>query len=177
MKKLLLLLTAFTLSFMALQAQSRDEGFVFGGGLNIGLPTGNFGTGWSFGIGFQFQGEYKFSDNVSGVATTGYTNYFGKTVDFGGGFVGKTPNIGFIPFLVGARIYPTPTFFLGAQIGLGAFTNTGGSGNSGFDFRPQIGYNGAGYQLIMDYNVISVTAGSNADIGLTAIFKFGGGRY
>src|ERR1700760_922997 len=132
MKKKSLIITAFSLLSLATFAQSGKQDFTFGGGLNLNLPTGDFSNGWTLGLGFQFQGEVKFAENVSGVFTTGYTEYFGKDVNFGG-FGFTTPNIGFIPFLAGIRVYPSETFFIGAQAGFGTFTNTGASGNSGFD--------------------------------------------
>jgi hypothetical protein len=171
MKKMFLIATVFSLFSVATYAQSKNQDFTFGGGLNLNLPTGDFSNGWTFGLGFQFQGEVKVAKNASAVFTAGYTEYFGKSVDLGG-FGFTTPNIGFIPILAGIRVYPSETFFIGAQAGFGTFTNTGASGNSGFDFYPQIGYNGRSSQFILGYNFISLSAGSNANLGLTAIFKF-----
>lgn len=172
MKKMLLIATVCSLFSVATNAQSDGHNFTFGGGLNLNLPTGAFSNGWTLGLGFQFQGEVKFAYNVSGVFTTGYTEYFGKDVNLGGFGQFTTPNIGFIPFLAGFRVYPSETFFMGAQAGFGIFTNTGGSGNSGFDFYPQIGFNGSNAQFILGYNLISLEGGSNANLEMTAIFKF-----
>jgi hypothetical protein len=179
MKKLLVVFTVFTLSVIGVQAQSKDQTFTFGGGVHLALPTGNFGDGWSFGLGVQLQGEYKFADNVTGVGTIGYSSFFGKTQTFpdgtGGTISAKTPSVGLIPILVGARFYPSESFFIGAQIGYGVFTNTGGgSGSSGFDYYPQIGYNTSMFQFILGYNAVSVTGGTLAHVGLTGIYKFGG---
>jgi hypothetical protein len=178
MKKKYLLVVAFSLSMIGAQAQATEQEFTFGAGVHVGLPTGDFGKAWSFGLGVQLQGEYKFADNITGVATTGYTNFFGKTqtvITPGGPFSAKAPNIGLIPILVGARFYPAEQFFVGVQVGYGIFTNTGSStGSSGFDYYPQIGYNLPGFQFILGYNGVSVTGGTLAHIGLTGIYKFGG---
>ena len=178
MKKLLLVVIVFTLSVIGVQAQSKDQSFTFGGGVHLALPTGDFGNGWSFGLGVQLQGELKLADNITGVGTVGYTSFFGKsqTIDLGAGPVSyKAPSVGLIPILVGARFYPSESFFLGAQIGYGIFTNTGsGSGSSGFDYYPQIGYNASSFQFILGYNAVSVTGGTLAHVGLTGIYKFGG---
>jgi hypothetical protein len=171
MKKMFLIATVLSVFSIGSRAQSKNQDFTFGGGLNLNLPTGDFSNGWNLGLGFQFQGELKIAQNASAVFTTGYTEYFGKDVNLGG-FGFTTPNVGFIPFLAGIRIYPSEGFFIGAQAGFGTFTNTGASGNSGFDFYPQIGFNGRSAQFILGYNIISVTAGSNANVGMTAIFKF-----
>jgi hypothetical protein len=174
MKKIILFATALSLSVMAVQAQSRyHQKFTFGGGVNLGLPTGDFSNGWNVGVGFQLQGELEVAHNATAVFTTGYSDFFGKTLDLPG-FSGKLPNVGFIPFLAGIRLYPSEQFFIGGQIGLGTFTNTGASGNTGFDFYPQLGFNGNSCQLIMGYNIVSLSGGSNTNLLLTAIFKFGG---
>ena len=153
--------------------------FIFGAGIHLGLPTATMSNAWSFGVGVQAQGEYAITDQLSGVATTGYTSFFGKTSTFSDGFGGtiseKVPAIGHIPILVGARFYPAEQFFVGAQIGLGLFTGSGSS-TSGFEYRPQIGYNADQFQVILSYDATGVTGGTYAFIGLTGIYKFGGGR-
>ena len=83
MKKLALVLTVFTASMIGAKAQ---DGVTFGGGINAGIPVGSLHDGWSFGLGGQVQAEYGFADNIKGVATTGYTSYFGKSIDLGGGY-------------------------------------------------------------------------------------------
>src|ERR1700722_10876411 len=131
MKKLFLAVTAFALLSIGANAQStKSQGFVFGAGLNLALPTGNFGTSYSFGIGGQIQGEDMLSDNISGIASVGYTSFIGKTVSFPDGLGGtqsfKVPSSGLIPILVGARFYPSEQFFVGVQIGVGLLSTSGG---------------------------------------------------
>jgi len=182
MKKFVLAFTVISASVLGVQAQSSKQPFTFGAGINADLPTGDFGKGYTFGIGATLQGEYSFSDQFSGVASAGYTNFFGKTetitfTELGTTYTQsvKNPNIGLIPILVGARFYPAEKFFVGAQIGYGVFTNTGSSSNNGgFDYYPQVGYNGEMIQLILGYNGVSLNGGSLGHIGLTGIYKFGG---
>jgi len=152
------------------QSKSKSSGgdFTFAGGLNLALPVGDFNLTHNFGIGVQLQGEYKFSENLSGVATTGYTNFFGK--DYGGGF--KAANVGLIPILAGIRYYPAETFFFGGQIGYGIFTGGGGGAPKGFDYKPQIGYNAENFQLIFAFEGVSVTGGTLSNLGLTGVYKF-----
>jgi len=179
MKKLLLSSIVLTLSFFGAKAQMAQGDFHFGAGLNVGLPLGDFKTTNSFGIGAHIQGEYNFTENITGVATTGYTAYFGKTLSFDDGFGGtesvKAPTVGLIPILVGARFYPVEQFFVGAQAGLGILTG-GGSSTSGFDYYPQIGYNADDFQVILGYNGISTNGSTLSNLSLTGIFKFGGGK-
>jgi hypothetical protein len=179
MKKKLLILAVLFVSIISVKAQSKSDDFVFGGGVNLALPLGDFSDGWSFGIGVKLQAEKMFTDQVSGIASIGYTDFFGKTVTFdnglGGTSSGKFPSFGLIPILVGGRYYFSTTFFAGVQIGLGI--GTGGSGSStGFDYLPQIGYNADAYQVVLGYNGVSQTGATFNHLDLSFVYKFGGGK-
>jgi len=179
MKKKLLILAILFVSLVSVNAQSKsNDDFVFGGGVNVGLPLGTFGDGWSFGIGVKLQAEKMFTDQVSGIASIGYTDFFGKstTLDFGNGpQTYKYPSFGLIPILVGGRYYFSTTFFAGVQIGLGI--GTGGSGSStGFDYLPQVGYNADAYQIVLGYNGVSQTGYTANHLDLSFVYKFGSGK-
>ena len=177
MKKLLLALTVICASVITSKAQMAAGDFKFGAGIHLGLPIGDFHNTASFGIGAELQGEYAFAENLTGVVTTGYTYFVGKSIDVGAGQSFKI-NYGHIPVLVGARFYPSEQFFVGAQIGYGHYSASGdGSGGSGgFEYRPQIGYNADPIQLILSYDGTSVSGGTFSQIGLSAIYTFGGGK-
>ncbi|HEX4373928.1 MAG TPA: hypothetical protein VHZ50_11550 [Puia sp.] len=180
MKKKLLILAVLFVSIISVNAQSKSsDDFVFGGGINLGLPLGDFGDLTTFGIGIKLQAEKMFTDQVSGIASIGYTDFFGKTVTFdnglGGTSSGKYPSFGLIPILVGGRYYFSPMFFAGVQIGLGI--GTGGSGSStGFDYLPQVGYNADAYQIVLGYNGVSQTGYTANHLDLSFVYKFGGGK-
>ncbi|HSZ85081.1 MAG TPA: outer membrane beta-barrel protein [Puia sp.] len=181
MKKQLLIVAILFFSISAVSAQSNsNQSFVISAGVNLGLPAGDFHDGYSFGAGVELQGEYMFSDQFSGVGSVGYTEFFGKTetATIGGQtFSAKAPNVGLIPILAGARFYPSTNFFVGAKIGYGIFTNTGSSsGNSGFDYCPQIGYNADMFQLVLSYNSVSITGETLSHLGLSLIFKLNSGK-
>lgn len=165
MKKLFLVATFIVAGFTGAYAQP-TEGFTFGAGVRLGLPIGDFGDYYSFGVGGELQGEYGFSDMVSGVVTTGYTSFFGKN---------DIDAVGLIPILVGARVYPSTNFFIGAQIGYGLLTG-GGDSEGAFNYQPQIGYNASKFQLALNYNGLTINSFNYSHIGLTGIFKFGGGQ-
>jgi len=175
MKKLVLALSIICATAITSRAQMAQGDFHFGVGVHLGLPTGNLNTTSSFGVGGEVQGEYAFTDQITGVATSGYTSFFGKSYNFGGGFSGKYPALGQIPIIVGARFYPSEQIFVGAQVGLGIWTG-GSSSTSGFEYRPQVGYNADMFQVILSYDGTSVTGGSLGYVGLTALYKFGGGK-
>jgi hypothetical protein len=168
MKKVLFVFAIAMLSFGAVNAQeSAAGGFHFGGGLRFALPLGDMADGSSFGIGAELQGEYMFSDMVSGTFTTGYTSFLGKTVE---GV--KSPSSGYIPILAGIRVYPSPTFFIGAKAGYGIVTVSGFGSSGAFNYEPQIGYNGTKIQLALGYNGLSQTGGTSSHMALSAIYKF-----
>jgi hypothetical protein len=180
MKKFALAFVA-GISLVSAKAQ-KFEGFKFGAGIEAALPLGDFKKSNSFGIGAQLQGEYALTDYLTGIATTGYTNYFGKTFtqtySVGGTTYSqsvKSSNVGHIPILVGVRFYPSESVFVGAQIGYGIFTGGGGASSpKGFEYRPQIGYSMENFQLALSYDGVSVTGGTLSHLGLTGIYIFGG---
>ncbi|HEY4110743.1 outer membrane beta-barrel protein [Puia sp.] len=186
MKKLVLALTIICASVLTSNAQWTPGDFKFGIGLRAALPIGDMHNVSSFGLGGEVQGEYAFAENLTGVVTSGYTRFFGKSFDDGLGDTYKT-NYGHIPVLVGARFYPSEQFFVGAQIGYGHYSGStsysgngvsgsGGSGSTGgFEYRPQIGYNADPVQLIFSYDGTAVSGGTFSHLGLSILYTFGGG--
>jgi hypothetical protein len=154
-------------------AQSNPgKSFVFGAGLNLNLPQGNFLSGWSWGAGGEVQGELRINDQFSGLISAGYSEFFGKSIAVFDTTL-KVANIGLIPILVGARFYPAPQFFIGVKLGYGVFTNTGSSsGNSGFDYCPQVGYNASQFQVVLGYNGVTLSGNTLNHLGLSFIYKF-----
>lgn len=163
MKKTLLIAAILFTAFINANAQGE---FKFGLGPNIGLPIGDAADISSFTIGAEVQGELKFSEKASGIATTGYTHFIGKD------YFGIKLSYGAIPILVGGRVYPSEQFFIGGQIGYGFFTGDASSG--GFAYKPHVGYNASNLQIGLSYNAIS-NDGTISWIALSGIFTFGGG--
>lgn len=170
MKKVFLATAFIVASFIGAKGQ---EGFTFGAGVRVGLPIGDFSDSHSFGIGVEAQGEYQFSEMFSGVITSGYTSFFGKKYDIPGVGSYKADAAGLIPILAGVRVYPSTNFFIGAQAGYGILT--GGSSGGAFNYQPQVGYNSGSFQLALNYNGLSKNGTTLSHIGLTGIYKFGGG--
>ena len=167
MKKFAVILSVIGASVISTQVKAQKQGdFHFGAGVNVGLPVGDVHDLSSFVLGAKVQGEYNFSDNVTGIGSVGYDHYFGK--DLGGGV---KVNYGAIPILVGPRFYPSENFFVGGQIGVGFLTGDGSG--SGFAYKPEVGYNADDFQVALAYNAISKN-GTIANIGLSFVYKFGG---
>lgn len=171
MKKVLFVFAVAMLSFGAVNAQEASSGGLhFGGGLRVALPLGSMADSYNFGIGAELQGEYMFSDMVSGTFTTGYTSFLGKEEEEMG-VTYKNPALGYIPILAGVRVYASPTFFIGAKLGYGILTG-GGASTGAFNYEPQIGYNGTKIQVALGYNGLSQTGGTSSHMALSAIYKF-----
>lgn len=162
MKKVFLV-AAFTVAgFVGLNAQ---KDFKLGAGINVGLPLGDAKDVSSFAVGAELQGELGLSETVKGLATIGYTHFFGKEIAPG---IDKI-NVGAVPILVGARIYPSEQFFVGGQVGYGFFTGDGDGG--GFAYKPHVGYDAGKFQLALSYNAISDN-GTTSWLGLSGVVKF-----
>lgn len=172
MKKLAVVLTFIGSTFICTQSNAQKSGksggdFNFAAGINVGLPVGDVHNISSFVLGGKLQGEYSFTENVTGAITTGYDHYFGK--DLGGYKI----NGGVVPLVLGPRFYPSENFFVGAQIGVGFLT--GDFNGTGFAYSPQVGYNADDFQVVLSYNGVSKN-GTVSNIGLGFLYKFGGGK-
>lgn len=163
MKKIILVVTFIVAGFIGANAQ-----FTFGVGAHVGLPVGDAGDISSFVVGGELQGEYNFSESASGIVSAAYSHFIGE--DLGAGF---KLNYGAVPLLVGARYYPSSKFFVGGQIGYGFFT--GDADGGGFAYKPQIGYNSDLIQVGLSYNAITDDGATISWVGLSAVFKLGGG--
>ena len=168
MKRILFVFLVLAVSISTVKAQSS---FTFGAGARLGLPIGDFGDSHSFGVGVELQGEVTVSDNFGIVVNTGYTQFFGKTVDFMGTSV-KYDGVGYIPILAGVHVYPSSKFFIGAQAGYGILTGGGSSG--AFNWQPSLGINTENFQIALNYNALTKDGSTLGHIGLTGIFKLAG---
>jgi hypothetical protein len=165
----LILLALLLVGITTVNAQNESSGtsgFHFAAGINLALPTGDFNETHSFGIGVELQPEYNISSMFSIYGSAGYTNFFGK--DFAGV---KFDNVGIIPILAGARVYPAEQFFIGIKGGLGILTGSGDS-ESAFDYQPQIGYNADKFQVALGYNGLTKNGETLSNLGLTFLYKF-----
>ncbi len=135
MKKVLLSAAIVVALTFSANAQKTDDvsKLKFSVGLEAALPLGDFGTGWSFGVGGSAQADYNVSEELDLTLSAGVLSYSGKTVS------GYTiPSITFIPVLVGTKYAFTEKVYGSAQLGLTFITATGSS-SSGFTFAPGVG--------------------------------------
>lgn len=170
MKKILFLALILAAGFAVnAQHKSSSTDVQFSGGMRIALPVGSFHYSHGFGIGAELQAEYKVSPKASVTGTTGFTNFIGKSSNYYYDYGYKYQSIGYIPVLVGARVYPTENVFVSGKVGYGFLTGAGVTG--GFNFEPQVGYNADKFQVAFGYNGV-VNNGTLGHLGLTALYKF-----
>ncbi len=165
MKKILLGLSLFsTLSLFAQSDDNDEKIFHFGLGGTISLPIGDLKEATSYGVGFEIQPSYSFTQNVEGFLQTGVNVFKGKEY-----FGTATNSLLHVPILVGAR-FKTNHFFAGAGVGYGLWTSDGQSSN-GFTYSPQVGYDGGKIEVGLNYTSTVVTGGSNSYIGIKIFRK------
>jgi len=132
MKKIFLFAVSVMLISSAGFAQ-QDNKFKFSVGAELGIATGNFSNGYSFGIGGTGQIEFPIQDKFRGTATGGIVFYNGKSI--GNGV--KNTGLTVIPIRVGGKYYITSSVYGALQLGVG-FLNKGLG--TAFAYSPQIGY-------------------------------------
>ena len=132
MKKIIMfMLVAFCISGTVMAQRSQNLKFSVGPELSI--PTGNFSTGYSFGIGGTAQAELPVQQNFNVTGTAGIIFYNGKSVGNGYKYSGLT----IIPIRIGGKYFFTEGIYGAAQIGIGIINK---EYSTAFAYSPQIGY-------------------------------------
>jgi len=161
-----ILLALFVLSSVSLFAQYEDDEkpFHFGIGTALSLPLGDLKEGTSYGIGFEVQPSYAFTENIEAFLQAGAHVFKGNS-DYG-----DDANLLHIPLLVGAR-FKASGFFAGAGVGYGLWSSSGESLN-GLMYSPQIGYDGGKIEIGANYSSTKVTGGTFSYFGIKLFRKF-----
>jgi hypothetical protein len=155
MKKFLFAAFA-VLAFGAVNAQG------FKGGAHVGLPIGTSGDAFSFNAGVDVSYTWEVADNFSAGVATGYTMFFGKSIEGE-----KIPSVGLLPIAGTASYKVADNIFLGADLGyaLGVSNASGGD----IYYQPKVGYAAEKFDAFVGYKGL----GSNFNaITLGASFKF-----
>jgi len=165
---LFLLFISFATVSKAQQKKSIENNKLsFAAGINLGLPLGDFNLSHTFGLGAEFQSEYRINGVTAIYGSVGYTNFFGKEYKF------EEPedlSSGLIPIIAGAKIYVTEQFFIGAKAGIAIVTGFGSG--TGLDYQPQAGFDLQKLQLNLGYNGVTVDGGSISTLFLSVLYKF-----
>lgn len=159
-------------------ASAQQGAMSVGGGLNLGLPLGNFGNAAGFGFGFQARFQYGLNNDLALAGSLGYISFGEK----------NSASSSVFPILVSARYYFTPgesRVYGQADAGLTSFSQTinfnfGGFGSgsvTGSSTNFSLGFGGGyempiGDKLDLDlgagYNVVLATGGSVSYISIRA---------
>ncbi len=157
------LFIAAAVLLMGLGAQAQSGQFKIG--VNVGLPVGDAADISSFTAGADAAYLWNVAPSFQVGPTVGFQNYFIKSEfkDAGG------ENFNYIPLAASAQYSIVPEFFIGADLGYGVVTSTGGGG--GFYYMPKIGYQQSSWEAYAGYRGLS-DEGSVSAINLGVNFKF-----
>jgi hypothetical protein len=173
MKKVLLALTVAIFLITSLNAQKRTSAtpIIFSLGIEPAIPIGNFQDVYSFGIGASLQGEYNPADDLGLTLNTGYINYSGKNITFGGVTI-DAGNFGVIPFLAGVKYYFSEKVYGHGQLGA-AFSTSSGGGTS-FAYTPGVGFIlSKNIDVLVKYVAYSKNSETLSSIAARLAYNFG----
>jgi hypothetical protein len=139
------------------------------GGLELGIPLGNFGDGSNLGFGASARYDGAIKEKLAWTATVGYLSYGLKSSSGGSGHTSMIPIMGGIKYYFNED---NNGFYGGADIGFVPITvsvSVSGFGSASasetrFGFSPGLGYRmgqfdfAARYNLISDFNTIGIRA-------------------
>ncbi|MBS1546451.1 MAG: outer membrane beta-barrel protein [Bacteroidetes bacterium] len=196
MKKITLGLAAFALAGSMMAQENRASL-----GLELGLPMGDFGDVYGFGVGGTLGFELPVGDNLGFMAQAGYITFSGKDISVGPVSV-KADAAGMIPVQVGLKYYFTDNqegFYAGLLTGLHmqsvktASVSSSGSVEeksemkSNFGIAPLVGYIvGENIDIALRYQMIFAkgakatstgveeTTVTNSYLGVRVAYMFGG---
>lgn len=132
MKKLCLVAFLTFFGLATVNAQS------FNGGINLGLPIGDAGDGWTFNVTLDLNYLWEVSDQLEAGVATGFSHSFGdeRTV------LGTTFNVddvSFLPIAVAGRFNASDQFTIGLDLGYGIGIAPDGN-DGGFYYAPRVQY-------------------------------------
>ncbi len=154
MKKLLLVITAFTITAVSANAQETDvvpNGTTFSIAGNVGSGTA---SGYKLSAGGDLQAEFPATTGLKITASAGYQNF---AYEFTAGNPSRLikDHISFIPVLAGAKFSLGKGLYGHGQLGYSFLTTkvSGSNQNNGdFTFAPSIGYGfGKNFDLSAKY--------------------------
>ncbi|PRY48586.1 hypothetical protein B0I27_11445 [Arcticibacter pallidicorallinus] len=165
MKKSFKLFTAaaFALGTLLFSTNSNaqdSEAWRLGVGLNAGVATDD---PYGLVLGGDLKLQKDFVGPVSATLTTGYTNFFAKD-DFNG-----VSDLGIIPLKAGVKVFVTPNFYVGGEVGAGFGTNDGAE--TSFVWAPAIGW-GFGNGLDLGVRYEDYTKYNTSQVALRVAYGF-----
>ena len=153
-----------TIAVFGFTAAAQDSPSADGGdfnlGINLGLPVGDAGDGWTFNVSLDLSYLWEVSDVFGAGIATGYSHSFGDSIDLDGFGSFDVEDAGFIPIAGAARFNVSDDFILGADLGY-AIGVSPSDNDGGFYYAPRIQYGvSESIDIVLAYRGISVDGGS-----------------
>jgi len=170
--------TAVAIFFSAnVKAQTVDKSaWRLGVGVEGLLPTGNLHDVSNVGIGGTARLQYGIDKNVALMLTSGYYNYFGKTVSDATGDI-KYPSFGLVPVKAGIKAFVSDGIYLSGEVGAGfetkdVYARADGSKDTKLILAPGIGWANKTWDVGARYENFSGQGNSYGTVGLRIAYGF-----
>lgn len=155
MKKFLLFVVFSSICFYSVSAQTDRTNFR--AGFHAGLPVGDASDISSFSIGVDLNYHWGVSKTLDFGFATGFINAFGKTETVSSDFIEielDFADVQFLPIAGSTRVYITPDFKFGGDIGYAIGINEGNDG--GLYYAPMMGVQiSPSTELALSYRAVS----------------------
>ncbi|MCF2875649.1 MULTISPECIES: outer membrane beta-barrel protein [unclassified Tenacibaculum] len=156
MKKLLLV--AMMAFGMAVNAQETELNV----GGTIGLPTGDASDNFDVTGAIEANYLFKVAEDIKVGPSVSYLHFKGDGAD-----------IAFIPVSVAGRYAISEKFSVGADLGYGIGVRPSGATESGFYYRPIVGYKVTDKITVhVDYSSVKLDNGTGSTFGLGGTYSF-----
>lgn len=156
-------------------AQSTNSNFRLGIGVDGLVPVGSLTNTSNFGLGITPKLQYTFTNKFAVTLTSGFYNFFGKTITLAdglGGTVSLKTKLQIVPVKLGARYFVTPDFYVAGEAGVG-FEVENGSGPTDLLLSPAVGYASKHWDVSLRYEDITHNSNSVGFLGLRVAYGFG----
>ncbi|SDF03333.1 hypothetical protein SAMN05216464_11210 [Mucilaginibacter pineti] len=155
----------------------------FGVGLEVGAPTGNAHDVSNFELGGTARLQYGVSNDLALTLTSGYYNFFGKTVSSsvttptGTSTVSfKGRSLGMIPVKAGIKAFVGSGFYFSGEVGAGFEVHPiveGGQKDTKLILSPGVGYATKSWDVGVRYENYSGQSNNYGLVGLRLAYGFG----
>ncbi|MFI0429433.1 outer membrane beta-barrel protein [Mariniflexile sp. HMF6888] len=153
MKKLFLLPIFAIFAILNMSAQGD-----LNAGINLGLPIGDAGDGWTFNVTLDVNYLWDAGENFKAGVATGYSHSFGDSIETGFGTI-DVDDAQFLPVAGAARFAISDKFTLGADLGYAIGIDEGNDG--GFYYAPRVQYAiSESLDVVFAYRGVSLDGGS-----------------
>ena len=142
----------------------------FGIGLEAGAPTGAAHTISNVELGGTARLQYDASSSFAWTLTSGYYNFFAKSVNVPGVGSVKGPDLGIVPVKLGIKAYLADSFYFGAEAGAGFETISGGQ--TKLILSPGLGWSSKSWDVGARYENFSGQGSNFGLVGLRVAYGF-----